>query len=158
LAEKTGIPEPQAEEFIKGYYKGFAGITAWKQQVIADGYRTGYVSTMSGRRRRLPDLKSNDRLPRMRAERQAVNAVVQGSAADLCKLAMIDCFNVFEHSPAQMLVQVHDEIVVAVPAEDVDEMKDMLVTAMGHGKIYDGIPLKVSCHAAPSWAEGKGAK
>jgi DNA polymerase-1 len=91
-----------------------------------------------------------------RAERQAVNAVVQGSAADICKKAMIDVYAAFKDHDARMLVQVHDELVVLVKDEDVDSMLPLLVSAMGDGVVYEGIPLRVSCHSASSWAEAKG--
>ena len=81
---------------------------------------------------------------------------MQGSAADICKQAMIECYKVFEGTKAQMLVQVHDELVVAVPTEEVQSMEALLVKAMGDGKVIEGIPLKVSCHSAASWAEAKG--
>ena len=156
LARTTGIAEDHAKHVIDQYYRQFSGITKWKQQVVAQGRRLGYVTTMSGRRRRLPDLMSTDQGARARAERQAVNAVVQGSAADICKKAMVDCAEAFKDLNAQLLVQVHDELVVAVPEDAVYEMKPILVAAMGDGTVYEDIPLKVSCHAATSWAEGKG--
>ena len=156
LARTTGIPEDHAKHVIDQYYRQFSGITKWKQAVVAEGRRFGYVTTMSGRRRRLPDLLSSDKGDKSRAERQAVNAVVQGSAADICKQAMVDCAEAFRDSNAQLLVQVHDELVVAVPAGEGAEMRSILMTAMGDGRVYDGIPLKVSCHSALSWAEAKG--
>lgn len=156
LARTTGIDEDHAKYVIDQYYRQFSGITKWKQSVVASGKKHGYVTTMSGRRRRLPDLKSDDNGLKSRAERQAVNAVVQGSAADICKQAMIECYKVFEGTKAQMLVQVHDELVVAVPTEEVQSMEALLVKAMGDGKVIEGIPLKVSCHSAASWAEAKG--
>lgn len=156
LARTMGIPEDQAKHFIEQYYKQFSGITKWKQQIIQEGRRIGYVSTMSGRRRRLPDLRSADDSLRSRAERQAVNAVVQGSASDICKQAMVDCADAFASTKAQVLVQVHDELIVAVPSEQAEEMRPILMQAMGDGKVYSGIPLKVSCHAATSWSEAKG--
>lgn len=156
LARTTGIAEDHAKHVIDQYYRQFSGITKWKQTVVAQGRRLGYVTTMSGRRRRLPDLMSTDQGAKARAERQAVNAVVQGSAADICKKAMVDCAEAFKDLNAQLLVQVHDELVVAVPEDAVYEMKPILVAAMGDGTVYEDIPLKVSCHAATSWAEGKG--
>lgn len=156
LARTTGIAEDHAKHVIDQYYRQFSGITKWKQSVVAQGRSLGYVKTMSGRRRRLPDLSSSDDGARSRAERQAVNAVVQGSAADICKEAMVNCAEVFKGHDVQMLVQVHDELVIAVRSADVPEMQSLLVTAMGDGKVYDGIPLKVSCHSALSWAEAKG--
>jgi DNA polymerase-1 len=91
-----------------------------------------------------------------RAERQAINAIIQGSAADICKQAMIDVHRVFSGSKAKMLVQVHDELVAIAPEHSADEFQQMLVTAMGHDRSIMGVTLKVSCHSATSWAEAKG--
>lgn len=156
LAATTGVSVDHARFVIENYYKQFSGITKWKQTVIQTAIRQGYVSTISGRRRRLPDITSSDTGLRARAERQAINSVVQGSAADICKKAMIDVYQAFDNTNAKMLVQVHDELVVAVPTEDVDEMMPVLVKAMGDGTVIEGIPIKVSCHSAHSWAEAKG--
>ena len=156
LARTTGISFEQAQEMIQEYYRQFSGLTDWKQKVIAEGRQKGYVTTLSGRRRRLPDLMSNDSELRSRAERQAVNAVVQGSAADICKNAMIDISKAFDSSQLQMLVQVHDELVVAVPDGTVDSIVEPFITAMGNGNVINGVPLMVSYHDAYNWAEAKG--
>ena len=156
LSNTTNIPLDEAKQLIDNYYKQFAGITEWKRQVIAAGRTKGYVSTMSGRRRRLPELSSADEMLRSRAERQAVNAVVQGSAADICKQAMVDIANLLKGTGAKLLVQVHDELVVAVPEDMADDIKPRFMEAMGHGRIISGVPLLVSCHTAHSWAEAKG--
>lgn len=156
LARTTGIDEVHARYVIDRYYHQFSGITKWKQDVIAYGRRYGYVATMSGRRRHLSDLDSSDQQLRARAERQAVNAVVQGSAADICKKAMIDVYKEFLPYKARILVQVHDELVVLVKEDEAEALQDLLVNAMGDGVSYEGIPLKVSCHSAGSWAEAKG--
>jgi DNA polymerase-1 len=156
LARTTGIDEEHARFVIDRYYHQFSGITKWKQDVIAYGRRHGYVETMSGRRRHLIDLASPDNQLRARAERQAVNAVVQGSAADICKQAMINVYKEFLPYKARILVQVHDELVVMVKEEQADELQSLLISAMGDGVSYEGIPLKVSCHSAGSWAEAKG--
>jgi DNA polymerase-1 len=99
---------------------------------------------------------SSDSEARSRAERQAVNAVVQGSAADICKTAMIDIYKTLENTGAHMLVQVHDELVVAVPDRLVDEIVEPFLVAMGDGKVLNGVPIKVSYHHAINWAEAKG--
>lgn len=156
LARTTGIEEEHAKYVIDQYYRQFSGITKWKQEVLVNGRSKGYVSTISGRRRHLNDLVSTDQQLRARAERQAVNAVVQGSAADICKKAMIDVYNAMSPHGARMLVQVHDELVVMVEKDQVDPMMELLIKAMGDGVVYEGIPLKVSCHSAISWAEAKG--
>jgi len=156
LARTTGIPFEQAQEMIQEYYRQFSGLTAWKQKVVAEGRRLGYVTTLSGRRRRLPDLVSADSEARSRAERQAVNAVVQGSAADICKQAMVDIHYLLRDSNAKMLVQVHDELIVAVPDCELSDMVEPFLTAMGNGRVINGVPLKVSYEHAINWAEAKG--
>lgn len=156
LARTTGIDFEQAQKMIQEYYRQFSGLTEWKQSVVATGRKHGYVTTLSGRRRRLPDLMSSDSEARSRAERQAVNAVVQGSAADICKQAMIDIHRVLDGTGAQMLVQVHDELVVAVPDNQVDSIVDPFLEAMGDGRVINGVPIKVSYHHATNWAEAKG--
>jgi len=156
LARTTGIPFEQAQEMIQEYYRQFSGLTDWKQQVVAEGRKYGYVTTLSGRRRRLPDLTSSDSEARSRAERQAVNAVVQGSAADLCKQAMINIDQDLSNTNLKMLVQVHDELVVAVPYEELDEIVEPFITAMGNGNVIKGVPLMVSYHNASNWSEAKG--
>jgi DNA polymerase-1 len=116
----------------------------------------GYVTTLSGRRRRLPDLLSANSEWRSRAERQAVNAVVQGSAADICKQAMINIHKTLIGTGAEMLVQVHDELVVSVPDGKLDDILEPFLMAMGDGKVLHGVPIRVSYHDAINWAEAKG--
>lgn len=156
LAATTGVSVDRARYVIDRYYQQFKGITTWKQSVLRIAAKQGYVSTLSGRRRRLEDIKSSNGDLRARAERQAINSVVQGSAADICKEAMIDVYDAFKGTSAKMLVQVHDELVVSVPTEEINTLMPVLVEAMGHGRIISGIPLKVSCHSAGSWSEAKG--
>lgn len=156
LARTTGVDEEHARFVIDQYYKQFSGITKWKKSVIDEGIKMGYVKTISGRRRRLPDLRSDDYMLRSRAERQAVNAVVQGSAADICKKAMIDVYEVLKDTDSKILVQVHDELVAMVPEDSVDVIQPLFINAMGDGNIISGIPLRVSCHSAYNWSEAKG--
>jgi DNA polymerase-1 len=156
LSRTTGIDEEHARYVIDQYYKQFSGITTWKREVIQDGIQQGYVTTLSGRRRRLPDLRSSDKTLRSRAERQAVNAVVQGSAADICKKAMISAHSTLKVYRAKLLVQVHDELVVMLPEEFSEEGTKLLIESMGDGTSINGIPLKVSCHSAYNWSEAKG--
>jgi DNA polymerase-1 len=156
LARTTGVDVEHARSVIDQYYKQFSGITKWKKSVIESGIKNGYVETISGRRRRLPDLRSDDNSLKSRAERQAVNAVVQGSAADICKKAMIDVNALLQDTGAKILVQVHDELVAMVPEDLVDELQPKFIMSMGDGNIINGIPLKVSCHSAYNWSEAKG--
>jgi len=156
LARTTGLDDKKAKYMIDRYYEQFSGITKWKRQVISQGKAKGYVKTMAGRYRRLPDLRSSDDEKRSRAERQAVNAVVQGSAADICKRAMISVAEDLQGTDTHMLVQVHDELVAAVPQATAYDLIPKFIDAMGEGKVIRGVPLRVSCHVAGSWSEAKG--
>jgi DNA polymerase-1 len=156
LAVQTGIEEEHAMSILDNYYKSFSGLTRWKQIAITKAVKIGYVSTISGRRRRLPELLSKDSFTQSRAQRQAINAIIQGSAADICKQAMIDVSNAFMGTQAKMLVQIHDELVAVAPEEDENSAMSTLVSAMGHDRSIMGVTLKVSCHAATNWSEAKG--
>ena len=155
LSRVTGIPKHEAEEILSNYYKSFFELTAWKRQVINKAKKDGYVSTLYGRRRRLPDLSSSNDELRSRAERQAVNAVVQGSAADICKQAMVDVHTVIRGTSVRLLVQVHDELVASLHEADMNDIINPFITAMGDGTILEKVPLKVSYQFAKSWAEAK---
>lgn len=156
LARTTGIEDGHAMEILNAYYKSFSTLTRWKQKAIAIATKTGYVETLSGRRRRLPGLSSSNSFEASRAQRQAINAIIQGTAADICKQAMIDVHNAFQGMEARMLVQVHDELVAIAPEEEEEVSIKTLVSAMGHDRSIMGVTLRVSCHAATSWSEAKG--
>lgn len=155
LARVTGITADHAEEILASYYKSFSGLTRWKQVAIATATKRGYTATISGRRRRLLDLTSRSSELVSRAQRQAINAIIQGSAADICKQAMIDVDLAFRSTNSKMLVQVHDELVAISPEDEEESAISTLINAMGHNKTIMGVTLKVSCHAARSWAEAK---
>lgn len=155
LARVTGIPKHEAEEILANYYKSFAELTAWKKQLITRAKKDGYVSTLYGRRRRLPDLTSKDDELRSRAERQAVNAVVQGTAADICKQAMIDVHKAMQGTSVRLLVQVHDELVATLSETEMNEIVNPFINAMGDGMVLEKVPIKVSYQFAKSWAEAK---
>jgi DNA polymerase-1 len=155
LARVTGISERDAQEILANYYKSFKTLTQWKQQIVNQGTSKGYVSTLQGRRRRLPDLRSTDQSLKSRAERQAVNAVVQGTAADICKQAMINVYKIEKQFNLELIVQVHDELVIAAPENETKNLIQPFLTAMGDGSVIDSVPIKVSYQIAHSWAEAK---
>lgn len=154
-ATKGVITLDEAKDIITDYNNAYSGMTTWKQKVVNRGVKYGYVETMGGRRRRLPDLQSRDRGTRMRAERQAVNAVVQGSAAEVCKKAVVEVHKVLEFPKCKMLVQVHDELLISVPTDELQQWVPVIVRAMGDGDTIEGIPLKVSYGYAGSWDKAK---
>jgi DNA polymerase-1 len=157
LSATTGITISKAKSIISQYYEQFSVLGKWKSLVVARAKRDGYVTTISGRRRRLPDINSSKDDLRSRAERQAVNAVVQGSASDICKKAMLKVHPAVSEFGGKVLVQVHDELVVSVPDKDqVDYYSEVVTEAMGHGITLHDVPLVVSAHSGSTWSEAKG--
>ena len=156
LAEKLDLPIDQAEEIVQGYKAAYSGLFTWKDQMVQKAHANGYVETLGGRRRRLGrDLNSTNIYDVYRAERQAVNAIVQGTAAEICKEAMIAVHELLPRPECQMLVQVHDELVCSVPSGESDEWLPRVEQAMGNGTVMLGIPLKVSGKTALTWYDAK---
>lgn len=172
LARTAGVDMKTAEMFIQRYYQQFPHLDAWKDHLIKDAKSLGrrddpfryppYVLIPPfGRRRRLPDLYSPHEYDRFRGERQAVNAVVQGFASYVMKLALIDLHLLMPQYGAKMLVTVHDEIVVSCPLSIASEVKDALASAMGSvsldGRpILGDVPLLASADTGTSWGNAKG--
>jgi DNA polymerase-1 len=168
MASTNGAVDLERAEFIvNAYNTGYAGLTKWKTQVLAQARRLGYVETLGGRRRRLPDLNADKSTKegwtaRSRAERQAINAIVQGTAAEICKQAMIRLDRALDYPKCKMLVQVHDELVISVPTAELPIWVPRIEEAMGNGtiltdnKVAKGVKLEVEAHAAGSWSEAKG--
>ena len=157
LARRLGIGNDAAAEIISGYKKRFAGITTFLQECVEQAKRQGYVETMLKRRRIIPDIESNIPNRRALAERTAINSVVQGSAADLIKLAMIDLHKMAkrgELGTAAMLLQIHDELVFEADAADAPRIKDIVVQRM-EAAMTLRVPLKADARIAADWAEGK---
>ncbi|MDD4892364.1 MAG: DNA polymerase, partial [Phycisphaerae bacterium] len=156
LAKSLGIPQSEAKEFIDAYFKRYATIGAFIEECHRTARANGYVTTILGRRRPIPDINSSNKMQKALAERTAVNTVTQGSAADLIKLAMINIHRRIgdEHRPAKMLIQVHDELVFEMPASSVEAEAEMIRKEMT-GAIPLKVPLKVDVAWGRSWLEAK---
>jgi DNA polymerase I-like protein with 3'-5' exonuclease and polymerase domains len=146
----------EAEKVVANYNSGYGVFTEWKHKTIRRAIKDGYVRTKMGRKRRLPELRSDDWKVRASAERQAINAVIQGTAAEICKEAMVDLHAIVEGTPCKILVQVHDELVTTVPSEEVAHWAKVIEDTMGNGRVIDGVALEVEAHYAGSWADAKG--
>lgn len=170
VAAMSGASEMAARGFLDRYYERFAYVQPWKRQVLLQAHRRGdpkhpylnppFVTTLLGRKRRLPDLYSADQPLRRRAERQAINHRVQGTAAEIMKIAMIRVNRAFEGTDYRMQMTVHDELISAVPDVDVEAAKAVVVTSMSGISFNNGdpiisVPLVVSCKAAKRWSEAK---
>ncbi|MFC1596676.1 DNA polymerase I [Planctomycetota bacterium] len=156
LAKQLGIDQQEAAEFIDAYFEGYPGIEKFLQEVLVQCSKSGYVSTILGRRRAIRGVRADPGGPRNFAERTAVNTVIQGSAADLIKQAMIATHRRLGHErfPARILLQIHDELIFEVPTEKRHDLAQLVSEEMvGAGQL--DVPLKVDVKAGPNWADAE---
>ena len=156
LAKQLGIDQDEAARFIDAYFEGYPGIERFLERVLAECRKKGYVNTILGRRRAIRGVRADAGRGRNLAERTAINTVIQGSAADLIKLAMIAIHRRLrrEKSPARMLLQIHDELIFEVPTENLDDLAQLVSEEMAGAERLD-VPLRVDVKAGPNWAEVK---
>lgn len=172
VAGDLGVTKDTAQDFLDRYYARFANIQPWKTKQLRIAVESGdkgdlrrfppYVEIPPyGRRRRIPDLYSDNKWDRYRAQRQAINAIIQGFASYIMKIAMVNLHPKLEAYGAHLVLQVHDEITVEAPVENI-EIVQLLIEDTMSGVMIDGqpalgsIPLVVSAHIGDSWSEGKG--
>lgn len=151
LARQLEIPTAEARAHIATFFRTYAGVARWREQVVADAYARTYTTTLSGRRRYVPELFSNDPNERAYGERIALNSPIQGSAADLCKAAMLRVDEVCAGTGARMVLQIHDELLLEVPEDVVSELAPKVREAMEGAMALD-VPLPVGIGIGRSWA------
>lgn len=156
LAQSSGMTRSEAKQFIADYLARFPSVNAYIEGVLARARQDGFVTTLLGRRRYLPDLRSRVYPLRAAAERMAINAPVQGSAADLIKLAMVTIEQRLQARSldARLVLQVHDELIFDVPARLVEAVRAEVKDAMANA-LPLSVPLVVDFKAGPSWAEAE---
>ncbi len=156
LSKGLGIPVGAAKEFIDAYFERYSSVRTFIDETVCQAHRDEYVTTMFGRRRYLPSINSRNDVEQKYAERMAVNAVIQGTAADMAKIAMNTIYRriIAEGRPATMLLQIHDELVLEVDADAVDDACDMVVSEM-NGAATLHVPLKVNVGVGQNWLEVK---
>jgi len=157
LGRTLGIPQGEAARFIREYKKKFRGIDEFVKRVTEEAGDTGVVRTILGRERPIPDIRSANRARRQRAERFAVNTVIQGSAADLIKAAMVAIHRELRErkEPGHMIIQVHDELVFEVDESRLGSVASVVEKVMC-GAIPLRVPLKVDLSWGKNWLQGKG--
>ena len=156
LADRLNIPRAEGDEFVKRYLERFPAVTAFTSKVIEEATETGYVTTLFGRRRPLPELKSSQANTRKQGERLAINTVIQGSAADIIKVAMIRCHIALAESglSSRLVLQIHDELLFEGPESESDQVIDLARREMCGA--YDlEPPLEVDAGAGPDWLSAK---
>ncbi len=156
LARTLRIPQKEAAAFIAAYKERYTGLERFLQACIREAEENGFVTTILGRRRAIDDIRSRNRNLRQLGERLAINTVIQGSAADLIKVAMVQLMQRLneEHEQARLLIQVHDELVLEAPEQDAAAVLDTTVDVMS-GALPLSVPLKVDAALGANWLEGK---
>ena len=151
LGQQLGVPRSEAKQTIETYFEVFAEVKAWKEATVQQAYERGFVETLLGRRRYIPELSSGQKSMRGYGERIATNTPIQGSAADLCKLAMLEVERRLAPMKAQMLLQIHDELLFECPPEEVDEAVRIIREVM-ESPYPLRVPLVVDVGVGDSWA------
>lgn len=154
LATSLGIDRKEAERYIRAYFERYAGVRRWLDQTIAEVRRSGVSVNLFGRRRPIPDMQSRNPNARSFAERTAVNTPLQGTAADLIKLAMIRIDEKLRNRETKMVLQVHDELIFEAPPQEVDEVRAMVKTEMESVRKLD-VPLVVDVGVGDNWRDAK---
>jgi DNA polymerase I len=154
LSEELGIAFSEAKAYIAAYYRRYTGVLNFKEKTLASARQNGYVSTLFGRRRYLPDINHKNRMIRGEAERMAVNTPIQGTAADLIKIAMIRIHERLQRESLEtkMLLQVHDELLFEAPEGEEQEVA-LLVKEEMEGVHPLDVPLKVDIKTGKNWGE-----
>ncbi len=154
LGRELGLSLPQAKEFIAKYFERLTQLKAFYDKVVDDALEHGFVTTLAGRRRMLPELRSRNNQLASQAKRQAINTVIQGSAADIIKKAMlhVEADKVLAELDARLLLQIHDELLVECPAEKAEAAGEQLALIMT--EVYTlNVPLAVDQGIGKSWAD-----
>ncbi len=154
LARTLGIDRKEADRYIKAYFERYAGVRTFIDRTIAEVRQSGVSVSLYGRRRPIPDMNNRNPNARGFAERTAVNTPLQGTAADMIKVAMIRIEEKLKGRESRMLLQVHDELVFEVPPSELDEMKRMVKTEM-EGVYKLNVPLLVEVGTGDNWRDAK---
>jgi DNA polymerase-1 len=152
LASQLGISQHDAKKYIEAYFARFQGVKAYIERTVTEAKEKGYVTTLLGRRRPIPELRSSDPTQRSFGERVAMNTPIQGTAADVIKLAMLAVRRrlAAEGHEAKMVLQVHDELILEVPEREIDAVR-VAVTEEMERVVELAVPLKVDLGVGKNW-------
>lgn len=154
LSTRLKIPFPMAKQFIADYFAAYTGVRDWIQQTLQQARDQGFVATLAGRRRYVPDITSRNFNARSAAERYAINAPIQGTSADMIKIAMIRLHNWLKESGlrARMIMQVHDELIFDAPKDELPKLEPAVREHMQNAIEMD-VPVEVELASGPNWKE-----
>ena len=156
LSQDLSITKKEAAQYIENYFMTYPGIKTFLDNAVASGKELGYVTTLFGRRRPVPELSSGNFMQRSFGERVAMNSPIQGSAADIMKIAMIGVHKRLkeENLKSRLVLQVHDELLIEAHESEVEKVKEILAYEMEHAAQLS-VPLEVDMHVGKSWYEAK---
>jgi DNA polymerase-1 len=156
LAQRLSIPTPEAAEILDAYFEAFPSVRAYMDRTVAEARERGYTETLFGRRRQIPELSSGNVRIRQAGERQAMNAGIQGLAADIFKVALVRLDQALEDAgtKSRIILQVHDEVIVEVDPAEHDAVTDLAYSSMS-GAFDLRVPLEVNLAFGSSWADAK---
>ncbi|MBQ7726806.1 MAG: DNA polymerase I, partial [Clostridia bacterium] len=156
LAKDIGVTRAEADGYIRKYLSTFSGVASYMDSAIENAKKNGYVTTLFGRRRYLPELSNSNHMLRAFGERVARNAPIQGTAADIIKIAMIRVFDRLckEFPTAKLILQVHDELIVECEEQDAQAVCALLQEEMEHAVTME-VALTAEAHAGKTWLEAK---
>jgi DNA polymerase-1 len=156
LGQRLGIETGEAAEILKAYFAAFPAVKSFMDDIVEQTKETGYTETIFGRRRPIPDLASPNFRVRQAAERQAMNAPIQGLAADIFKIALVEIDRSLTSMSAQsrLVLQVHDEVILEVHPDESNAIKTMTIENMKNAAELR-VPLEVNVATGPSWAQAK---
>lgn len=154
MADRLNIPQEEAAEFIERYLGRFPQVKQFIDQTIGQATADGYVRTLLGRIRRIPELRSSNYMTRQLGERLAVNTVIQGTAADIIKIAMVRCHEALRESRTKLVLQIHDELLFEAPDDEAGEVAELVRREMAAAFELDP-PLAVDVGIGKNWLEAK---
>jgi DNA polymerase-1 len=156
LGEQIGVSRKQAKEYIEGYLEKYSGIKKFMDEIAEDAIKDGYVKTLYNRRRYIPEIKSNNYVVRQFGHRIAMNTPIQGTAADVIKIAMINVYKSFKKNnlKSKLILQVHDELLIEALEEEQEIVKKILKEEM-ENVIKMKVPLKADLSFGYNWYEAK---
>jgi DNA polymerase-1 len=154
LEQATSFSREEASEFIAAYFEKYPGVREYIENTKNQARELGYVQTVMGRRRYIPEIKSPNGQIRQAAERMAINMPVQGTSADIIKIAMVNLHREMEKQNlrSRMTLQVHDELLFEVPPEETERMKELVYAIMPQA-LKLSVPVKVDIKMGKNWAE-----
>jgi len=156
LSEDLSISRKEALDYINNYFKIYGGVKKFLDKQVADAKEKGYVKTMFGRIRPIPEIKSSNFMTRSFGDRVAMNSPIQGSAADIMKISMLKVDEALEKSgfDARIVLQIHDELLVEVKEDEAAKVSELVEKAMKEA-VSLKVPLEVDAHIGKTWLEAK---